>query len=335
MFKKIAILSGAFKNGGDYFITLRGKEILEKYIPEFEFEILLRDDNLNLKNFDGAIILGGPIVSEKLHKQSKSIIKELIIYKIPVFSLGIGINGKGSSIKNFKFDKESIKFWKNVYKKTSLVSVRDKYTQTTFKKIGVKAFLTGCPTLSVSKKNKANENILINIPNLKLFFLTRFKEFISTIYLLHKINKIKPKGDIGTIFPHGISSIGDKIMKSYIKILGFEVYDYSKKSFDEGNIDKFYINVGPRLHTHIYYLTYEKPSYLLNLDLRTYAFSETITSFPRYNFNFSGINKLTKKLKKDIKKDDFKFLKEFKKEQKIYEKEMKNFILKIKKYYKN
>lgn len=340
MTKKIAVLSGAFENGGDFFITLRGKELLEKKLgKDFQLEIVLRNKKFDTSKYDGLVITGGPIVTAKLHKQAKAIYESIKNTNIPVFTLGVGIGGK-KDISKFKFDEDSKNFWEKIYKLNKQpLSVRDEFTKRIFSKIKIKAEITGCPTLHTYEKKttkKDYKSIVINTPNLKNIFPYRTKHFIDTIYMLNKVKSISKKYDlkVGVIFPHGVKYTPDKILAKICKKNNYEILNYENKSFDEGNAIDYEINIGPRLHTHIYYLTKNKPSYLLNIDLRTYGFSNTIKSFPREIFNQSGIKKLISKIDSDLKND--KIIESFKNldiERKKLEKNMLKYIKSIKDFY--
>jgi len=122
--------SGKISNAGNYLICERGKKLLESFCDEdINFTYIERTKKFD-ENFDGLIILGGPLISRKLHHQSKMIIESIKDKNMPILCLGLGISGsKFTSEKKYFIDYESICFWKYVYEYSKLFSVSDKITK--------------------------------------------------------------------------------------------------------------------------------------------------------------------------------------------------------------
>ena len=123
---KIGVLHGAIKNAGDFIIYERGKKLLEYLLDDnFDFTYKLRSEPID-GDFDGLIILGGPLIGRKLHPQSKNIIEYLQKRNrnIPIFCIGLGISGeKFDAYGDYFLDPESFLFWKYVYNTSKLFSV--------------------------------------------------------------------------------------------------------------------------------------------------------------------------------------------------------------------
>ena len=60
---KLALMSGAFVNAGDFLIEDRCKALLEKFVPNAEVDVLKRnvsyDDKIDCLNSYDALIFGG------------------------------------------------------------------------------------------------------------------------------------------------------------------------------------------------------------------------------------------------------------------------------------
>lgn len=72
---EIGLLSGAYKNAGDFLIEKRAQEILQNFIPGINIHHFLRNeisDNIkHLNKMDALVFTGGPIYMEKLETHLK------------------------------------------------------------------------------------------------------------------------------------------------------------------------------------------------------------------------------------------------------------------------
>ncbi|HEY0196745.1 MAG TPA: hypothetical protein VGC02_04135, partial [Methanobacterium sp.] len=70
--KRIGLLHGAILNSGDFLIFNRGKKLLKEYLdPEYDLIDIKRWKSFD-EELDALIILGGPLISRRLHPQSKT-----------------------------------------------------------------------------------------------------------------------------------------------------------------------------------------------------------------------------------------------------------------------
>jgi len=143
---KLGLLHGAIKNGGDFFIYESGKKLLTSMLSD-NVELL---DCLRSKpiagEFDGLIILGGPMIARFMLPQSRNVLDYIKTKEIPVFCLGLGVAGRGPGA-DYSLDSESAGFWRRLYDTSKLFSVRDAFTRDVLERYGIKAELTGCPSL--------------------------------------------------------------------------------------------------------------------------------------------------------------------------------------------
>lgn len=307
--KKIGILHGAINNSGDFLICNRGIKLISEFLSDDKIEFILieRWKSFN-EDFDALIILGGPIISKKLHPQAKNIEYYLQKKNIPVICLGLGISGEYfKNYENYFEDEESIVFWKKVFESSRLFSVRDKDTYFVLKQKGIEAQLTGCPAffdLETLKKRNFSENwtknsknifsvkkVVVTIPNGNINEFNYFRTFFFLFYLKLK-SKNKRSEDFTVVFQHEIKPIWNKICARYTHLLGFNVLDASGKGLDEIEIIRNSdIHIGTRLHSNIFFLSLRKPSYLLSVDNRTRGFLSTISTSSD-DFTLLGIKRL-------------------------------------------
>lgn len=319
---KICVLHGAIRNAGDFLIFERGKKLLEKFFGDnFDFVYKKRNERIE-GDFDGMIILGGPLISRKIHGQSKNILEYLkkMEKDIPIFCIGLGISGeKFDSDKNcflhYFLDYESINFWRYIYESSKLFSVRDKITYNVLKNYGIKAELTGCPALfnletleknNIPTKNKRINKIAVTIPYSSLSYSPfSIKAFLLTLYFLFALKRKFNKKGLGLFFQHGYNNLPNNIIQKLANITGIKTYDISGKSLDSfTELYKYDIHIGTRLHSHICFLSSNKPSFLFNVDMRTEAFLKTIET-PSDKYTISGIKNLVNMLEERIAENNF------------------------------
>jgi len=338
---KICVLHGAISNAGDFLICERGKKLLKSFFGDnIDFTYKLRSEPIN-GNFDGLIILGGPLISRKIRPQVKNIIEYIKNREIPCTCIGLGISGeKFDSIEDDFLDYGSICFWKYVYETSKLFSVRDKITQDVLKNYGIEPELTGCPALFNLESNKDflenninNTNkIIISIPDMTVKSYSSIKPFLITLNFLYILRNKFCGAELGIIFQHGYS-IPQQIIKKLANIRGVETYDVSGKSLDSfAELYEYDVHIGTRLHSHIFFLSLNKPSFLFNVDMRTEAFLKTIGT-PSDTYTISGIRNLIDKLEEGIAENDFDDFHDVPHEIKRFYVVMENFLNKILLFY--
>ncbi len=217
--KKIGLLHGAILNSGDFLIFHRGKQLLQEYLSsEYELVDIRRWEPFS-EELDALVILGGPIISRGLHKQSKNI-KDHLKKDVPVVCLGLGVSGERYSVEEDYFTRESAEFWKRVYESSHLFSVRDKKTQRILSHYGIDAEFTGCPALYdldmiknrrltreyvptmeyVPDETPLNRKVAVTIPHIRLeknpiYILIGIRNFIYTLLFIRQLKTIKCSSD--------------------------------------------------------------------------------------------------------------------------------------------
>lgn len=322
MGKRIYVAHGAKSNSGDFLIFNRGWDLLKRVLGTNKIELVpVKRWEPITGDCDVLIILGGPIITRKMHPQSVHIKKYLEKNNVPVICLGVGISGKDYSASEPYFtDQESVDFWTSIYNSTKLFSVRDIDTLDVLNYYNIPATLTGCPALFdcdiISHKDTLLNNIFLNesnyltvsIPNnTKMFFSLGA---IRTLFFLYYLNKKISRLDVllkkQVVFQHGYQSSGNIPIAQFARLMGYSVIDGSGRGINEiSEIRDSGFHIGTRLHMNLFFLSQCKVSYLLGVDNRTAAFLKTIPT-PSENFSIRGIKYLVDEFYDDLKVGKFK-----------------------------
>ncbi len=316
------LLSGAKKNAGDFLIFNRAKSLLEEHLND-DFTVIKRweklDDKLDLVNSSrGIIICGGPGYRRNFYRATYPLTDPLEKLEVPVIPFGLGWSGKPINMEEFQFTEESLNAVKYIHSKIEVSSVRDILTQKLLARHSLKnVVLTGCPAW-------------YSIPDIEKEFIppTKVKKIVittpaqigyayQTLRVFHLIRRTFPDAEVLCSFHRGIKR--DQFTKrrygytygflaTYAKRLGFKVHDVSFGSDKIEDYRDYDLHVGYRVHSHIYFLSIRKPSFLLHEDGRGKGLSLTLNN----KLDVSAYEpKVIKNLKTSIKKslenefDDF------------------------------
>jgi hypothetical protein len=315
---RIGVLHGAIEppnsNSNDSLIFERGKKLLEHFFNSeiYNFNYIVRNKPFK-GDFDGLIILGGPLISRTIYEQSKNIIEYIKDKNITIVCLGLGLSGENfKSAKSYFLDIESILFWKYVYGTSKLFSVRDELTYEVLKQYGIDAEVTACPALfdrdgkEQTPTTEEVNKILVSIPDLTVKSLSHMKLFYLTLYYLWYLKRKLPDKRFGVTFVHGYS-LPQRVIKKFAAMLGIKTHDTSKKSLDAfPELYDYDVQIGTRLHSTIFFLSINKPSFLFNVDMRTEGFLKTI-DVPSDKYTISGIKNLVNMLADRIAENDFEY----------------------------
>lgn len=246
---KIALMSGAYVNAGDFLIEHRSIELLKTFTDASKIDILKRDisydDEIDrLNNYDMIIFGGGPGYQENIYPDRIPFVSRMDQITVPISIMGWGWKGKNTlsdKIYNYKLNDSTKRFLNHIENKGGYLGCRDWYTVRALKNIGFhNMVMTGCPAWYDLCKV---ENLCIK----------KFKrEAVKTIC---------------------ISDVAFKCHKLIMKILII----YIRQRFPDANIgcaegfsvyDDCDFHIGFRVHAHIYNLSRGNISILLNEDAR-------------------------------------------------------------------
>ena len=299
MSKKYYIaLHGAKKNVGDFLIKESAIALLKHYRPDREIITLPHWENLDHKldlinKSEAVIFMGGPGIQPDIYPKVYPFVSNLDNVTVPVYLLGSGsymFPYFEKEIKTYSFSDSSIRF----LKKCSSISTRDLFTQQLLIDNHIdNVIMSGCPAWyqpdlfgKQFKAPKEVPSILVSTPQKKIYW----EQFIQ---VLETTVKQFPSAKITVAFNRGFEKDqhtsqkeANRLIKYKKKIEGYPVeivntaYDLEKfKSFAS-----FDLHVGYRLHSHIFFLSNRKASYIIAEDSRSFG-NFTTLSLP----GFSGI----------------------------------------------
>lgn len=293
---RIALLSGAVKNAGDFLITQRAKELLEDVFPKAEISVYIRNLKLTLsqvkeiRGMDVIVLAGGPCYKWDLYPQSIPLVDDLSDLKPPMFILGGGWYGNTTSsaeIWNYKFSESSKKLLERVQNDTNILGCRDYYAIKVLRANGLKTgLMTGCPAwYDIARIDKRLyfpqeiKKIAISDPadvfhfgaqSLDIARLLRRKfPKAEIVYLFHRGIKADAYTDARTA--ERINSLRRNLRE--IQIPSFDIA-YSDKGFEK--YDDCDLHVGHRVHAHIYNLSQRHCSILIEEDARGAGVNEAL-----------------------------------------------------------
>lgn len=96
---KIALLSGASKNAGDFLIVQRSKELLSYFVKDAQIKEYDRSQKLDsqiddINSNDVLVFAGGPAYISSMYPQKLPLVEDLNKIKIPFFALAMGWKGQ-------------------------------------------------------------------------------------------------------------------------------------------------------------------------------------------------------------------------------------------------
>lgn len=279
---KIALMSGAYVNAGDFLIEQRSRRILEKNIAHAEVQIYKRNipyDNQieELNKSDVIVFGGGPGFQNEIYPTKMPFVSDLHKLKTPIAIMGWGWKGKSifeKDIYKMSLNEKMKDFLKYAEEVGIPLGCRDWYTVRFLKNQGFeKTVMTGCPAwydlehienLHSNKENMKKSNLNICISDAAFRFNKMHMKPVVTF-----IRKKFPDARIQLIFHRGITK-EDKylIEQNFLKEYNLEYQDIS------GSVDGFKVyescdlHIGFRVHAHIYNLSRGNISILLNEDAR-------------------------------------------------------------------
>lgn len=236
------LLSGAYKNAGDYLIRNRSIALLKEVYPDCNITIWERNKSLNyvldkINKCDALILAGGPVYQKDIYPNDIPLVENLDNIKTKICEMGLGWWNRNYTFKDiieYSFDEKMHNLLKRIMHDTGELSCRDWVTEQILKNNGF------------SNKFKNAEIHFI-------FHRGIFADNYTNSIVSEKNTELKNKlSSIQKLFIHDISYSGE----------GFNIYN---------DCD---IHIGFRVHAHIYNLSIMGYSILIEEDSRGYAANE-------------------------------------------------------------
>lgn len=307
---KIAYLSGAYKNAGDFLIEKRAIELIRHVYPEAEITRFLRNEikvnTASINNCDAAVIGGGPVFKTSLvtYMPLEIYVQEI---RIPTMILGggwYGSNGSSHAVQQYKFDGPTRAFLEKIYADGFGFSCRDLHTVNVLRENGFpRTVMTGCPAWYDVRyvDNIAFKN---DVPEIKTIFVSdpaKLSNLKGAVELVDYLRERYPQAEIKFVFHRGTGQDRFTSGKSAaarqqtvlaLQSRGVHTEDISYGADGFSLYDKCDLHVGYRVHAHIYNLSIRNRSVLIEEDGRGAGVNETLglPSIRAYDdtVNFSG-----------------------------------------------
>lgn len=284
---KIAVLSGARKNAGDYLITERCEKLLYSNLKGTsiqEYPINEKLDNYldEINSNDVIIVPGGPMGRNE-YPASIPLVEDLTKIKKKMIGIGIGWYGKykdPSEVYNYVFSESTVHYLNKIVFNQS-ISCRDWYTVRAMRNNGVKdPTMTGCPAwydIDYIETDHYRKNINFPFKKIAISDPARRSNISYIIPLINYIRSKFPNAEINYIFHRGISSdqltgkragMLNSELANKLKNIGVKIHDISYSSNGLAIYDNCDLHIGFRVHAHIYCLSHRGLSILFEEDGR-------------------------------------------------------------------
>lgn len=278
---KIAQLSGAYVNAGDFLIQDRATYLLRSVYPNAEIRLFLRTnierDFDEIEQCDVIVFTGGPLIMTDIDKSIP--VKKSMQFTKPIMMLGCGWYGdEGNKSNNFTyyFTEGTLAFYRKVTQEGYGIGCRDIYTYRALLAYGLNnVHMTGCPAWYNPNliypepviEDKEIKSICISDPARP----SNQKQCMSIIAYLHLRY---PHANITFVFHRDI----DEMFKALLQ----ETYPHARIVSISGSTegfsvyDKCDLHVGYRVHAHIYNLSLCKKTILIEEDGRGAGVNEAL-----------------------------------------------------------
>lgn len=281
---KIALLSGAYKNAGDFLIEDRARRLLLHNYPDCEISKYLRNEvSVKFDEINAADVIafsGGPIYQKQIENHMD--VDTCMKFTKPLMIIGGGWRGMAGNSRepySYKFSQKSIDFLSKVQDGIGL-GCRDLYSVKALKKEGLQnVVMTGCPAwYSIShiqnvelRPNHGIQTIMISDPAVSFNY--------KLVYPLVKYLKEKFSGSsITFVFHRGIDR-SDKDVSEMLKLLektSVKIVEITNSLEGFSLYDTCDLHVGFRVHAHIYNLSIRNRTILIEEDGRGAGVDEAL-----------------------------------------------------------
>lgn len=290
---KLIMLSGAYKNAGDFLIERRCGELLRYVYPGCEITRLSRQKDLTdllpeINDADAVVITGGPALLPSVYPTVIPLVSDLRDIKPPLFAMALGIYAMGdkSALVNYKFNEPTQRLWRRIEDDGFIVGCRDVNSANVMNRNGFLSIMTGCAAWydlenveSVLLKSvERYEKILVSDP-------ASTQNYDTALNLLKYLRKKFPEAKVTFAFHRGTSAdeytplkTGEKLKEfaDAITKMDFEYKDISYSADGFNLYDDCDLHIGFRVHAHIYTLSKRRKSILISEDLRGEGFDQTV-----------------------------------------------------------
>ncbi|MEG1256985.1 polysaccharide pyruvyl transferase family protein [Clostridium sp.] len=294
---KIALLSGAYKNAGDFLIVKRSKELLTKVYPESIITEYERRKDLTpvldeINQSDVLVLAGGPGYQTNIYPTSIPLIEDLDKIKTKIFVLGMGWKGRDTSnrtVYNYKFTDATSRLLKKIENDGFPLGCRDWYSVRALKNNGFKnAKMTGCPAwynLEFVNTSEVARAPLKEIKKIVVSDPADMKNLDLAIHLVRYLKRKFPQSEIKFVFHRGVEqdlntpsklANNSNSLKKEVENMGIECMNIAYGSEGFNLYNDCDLHIGFRVHAHIYNLSCRNLSILIEEDGRGAGVNEAL-----------------------------------------------------------
>lgn len=321
------LLTGSKNNAGDFLIKLRAKALLDWLRPDRDYVDLdawnsFDEEKLKLVNeSQGLILTGGPALQKHMFPNVYALADNLDDITVPIITFGIGwYSAKGFWRDTYEYDlsPKTKALLKKISESGYLSSIRDYHTLNVLQHQGFDNFLmTGCPALY--SKEHLNDKFAMPASIKKVGFSLgvslkdssrMFKQMQASV--LAVIDTFGEGVAVEVVFHH---AIGEKYLKThnaskslhlaqkkFVNWLDENNIGYVDISGSADNLINYYsqcdLQIGYRVHAHIFMSSISKPSIMLSEDGRGIALRDVISGANLIAYESCLKNKVVRALHK-------------------------------------
>lgn len=288
---KIGILSGAYKNSGDFLIVERSKALL-KYVlgQDIELVTFLRNSSLEshleeMNTCDVLVFAGGPGYIQNLYPNIMPLVPNLEKITAKIFILGMGWyapNTLNETIYNYKFTEKTLALFERVLNDGFLLGCREYESAIALKNNGIHgSVVTGCPAWYnvnvVTKSYEYQFDREYDINTICISDPANFSNYTNLKGIIEYLKNRFPHAKLKYVFHRGItpdaytSEQNADFLSSVVKYLESESIEYMDIAYSAEGFkvyDEADLHIGFRVHAHIYCLSGRKMSILFEEDGR-------------------------------------------------------------------
>jgi hypothetical protein len=284
------LLHGAKKNAGDYLIFERARELIRAYRKTEDFLILPRwlplDEHLDTINrSQGIIICGGPGYAHHFYPGIYPLVNDLSYIKVPIIPLAVGWTGRPSDPDDFRFTPESIAAIREIHSRIRQSSTRDVLTERIVKKVGVdNVAMTGCAAWYYLPLVERDFMPPATVKRVVVTTPARLENFRQAFQVVDAVRRWFPKAELYLVFHRGMlpdrhtkphdaaSNLG---LAAYGRLRGYRVINAAFSTDQLAFYRDCDLHIGYRVHGHLDFLSYRRPSILIQEDGR--GLGQTLT----------------------------------------------------------
>lgn len=285
----ISLLSGAYKNAGDFLIVDRTIKLLNYVYPDCCIKLYERNKTLDeelheINKTDVLVFGGGPAYAPLIFPDYIPVCSSLSDITVPVYTIGLGWHGASSSNRliysDYKFSAKDKKYIGWLGRNSSL-SCRDWYSVRVLRNNGFQnTVMTGCPAwYDIDRVKNTELRTDINIPFKKICFsdVGNPKNLNLSLILIKYFRNRFPNAKLVYVFHRGIQRdryTNEESAKMYtdfaesLKEYGVDYLDISYSADGFKIYDDCDLHIGMRVHAHIYNLSKRNISILIEEDGR-------------------------------------------------------------------